>query len=114
MTVKEFYDSIGADYDLVMKTLLNDAFALRMLKKFLEDKNYGNLIECVNNGDIKGSFIACHTLKGVAANIGLNRLYLASSELTEQLRGLTNQADKDLLAKVTKEYNEIVEIIKTL
>ena len=43
MSVKEFYAAIGGDYDRALQMLINDAFVLKLLKKFSEGSYYEEL-----------------------------------------------------------------------
>ena len=52
-----------------------------------ETTDYADLKTAVNNNDWEKAFLAVHTLKGMALNLGLSALASASSNLTEELRG---------------------------
>ena len=43
MTIREFYQSIGANYDIVLKRLLKESLIRKYLTMFLEDKTYDEL-----------------------------------------------------------------------
>ena len=88
MTVSEFYHSIQADYAAAKGRLMNDALILRFLRKFATEYKIDALVNAVNAQDGKGIFEACHSLKGVAGNLALTRLYDLASDLTEKTRGL--------------------------
>jgi HPt (histidine-containing phosphotransfer) domain-containing protein len=109
MTVKEFYDSIGSDYNAALSRLMDDAFITKLLTKFKADKNYANLSTTLEAGDGKAAFVAAHTLKGLALNMGLDSLGNAASELTEALRGDAPDVEKgkSLLPAVVAEYQKV-------
>lgn len=114
MTVKEFYEITGGDYDRVTELLLKDKLIKKFVLKFANDGSYNSLKEAIANGDIEASFHAAHTLKGVSANLGFVRLQSAVSDLTEQLRPCTEQADPALVQKVDECYASVMDNMKEL
>ena len=89
MTVRECYEKIGSDFDKVLGRMGSEALVKRFAVKFLEDKSFEELTESLKEKDGEDAFRAAHTLKGICANLGLDRLYEADSELTEKLRNST-------------------------
>ena len=72
MTAKEFYETIGQNYEEVLERLAgSEALVLRFLKKFSTDKTFSELEKAMEARDIEMIFRQSHTLKGVAANLGL-------------------------------------------
>ncbi|MBQ9537937.1 MAG: Hpt domain-containing protein, partial [Treponema sp.] len=116
MTVKEFYDSIGSDYNAALARLMDDGFIMKLLGKFKADQNYANLQTTLAAGDGKAAFVAAHTLKGLALNMGMDALGNAASELTEALRGDSPDVEKgkSLLPAVVSEYGKVEEALKGL
>ena len=102
MTVKEFYDSIGGDYDTVFSQLLKDERIAKFAKRFVEDPTYSQLIVSLNNKDYDTAFRMAHTLKGVAA-------LLDKKDHSTVLHGynkITEEIKKD------PEFRETIEAIK--
>lgn len=87
MTVKEFYDKIGADYKSVLSRLMKDTLIVKFLNKYKDDTSFDKLEKCVKDKNYEEAFSAAHTLKGLALNLGLSKLGGAASDLTEYLRG---------------------------
>ncbi len=116
MTIKGFYDAIGANYDDVVGRLMNDALISRLLKKYLDDTNYSKLADNIEKGDMNEAFLAVHTLKGLALNLGFNKLGEASAALTEYLRDGVGEKQKaeELFKPITEEHEKIIELIKQL
>ncbi len=114
MELKEFYELIEGNYESVMELFLDEELAKTFVKKFVTDPSYKTLHEAVAAEDIEASFRAAHTLKGVAANLGLSRMQKVASNLTEQLRPRESQADAELLAAVDREYELHVQKINEL
>ena len=75
MTVRECYEKIGSDFDKVLGRMGSEALVKRFAVKFLEDKSFEELTESLKEKDGEDAFRAAHTLKGICANLGLDRLY---------------------------------------
>lgn len=110
MTIQEFYISIGEDFN----EMVNRYFSIDRVKKyalmFLKDESYPNLVKMLNEKDYETAFRMAHTLKGVSANLGFNKLFEVSSALTEVLRHKEYDADLNKYLKdIEKEYIPIIE-----
>ncbi len=114
MTVQELYESIEGDYNEVRSRLINDSLVTRFVKKFPSDPSMHELLEAVAAGDIRTSFRAAHTLKGVCGNLAFTRLFQAAWNLTEQLRPLDMPADPVLLEQLKEEYQLTLNAIDML
>lgn len=111
MKLKEMYDKLHGDYDDACKRLINEGMIKRFLVKFPEDPSMQNLLNAVETGDIETSFRSAHTLKSVAGVLSFSALYIASWNLTEQLRPRKEQADRDLLELVKIEYAKTMDAL---
>ena len=87
MTVRESYEKIGSNFDEVLRRLGSEALVKRFALKFLNDTSFQDLKDALVKKDGETAFRAAHTLKGVCLNLGFDRLYEVSAELTEKLRG---------------------------
>jgi HPt (histidine-containing phosphotransfer) domain-containing protein len=115
MTLFEFYNSLGESFDDVLSRLRLESRIAKYLGLFLNDTSFDELKNAFAKNDAKTAFRAAHTLKGVAANLGLNKLSSSSSELTEDLRpGSFTTVSQDLLENVELDYIAVVEGIKQL
>ena len=115
MTLFEFYNSLGESFDDVLSRLRLESRIAKYLGLFLNDPSFDELKNAFAKNDAKTAFRAAHTLKGVAANLGLNKLSSSSSELTEDLRpGSFTTVSQDLLENVELDYIAVVEGIKQL
>ncbi len=112
MTLRECYEKMGGDYADVMERLTKEERISRYVVKFLEDTTFQTLCEVKDTGDWEGVFRAVHTLKGVSENLGFMKLYQASHEMTEAVRGGVELKDESLYEAVCKNYFETVEVIK--
>ena len=87
MTLEEFYAKIGGNSADVLRRLPSEAMVRKFIGKYPADTSWGSLESAINSQDWEAAFRAAHTLKGVAQNLGFQRLYLSSAALTEALRG---------------------------
>lgn len=107
MNLMEFYKAVGGDYNQVILRLPSEAMIQKYLNRFLDDPSYGNLKEAWEKGRIQDAFLAAHTLKGTAANLGLDQLAQAASDLTEELRQAVVLPSEDGMKKVTDAYETV-------
>lgn len=112
MTLKEVFARIGGDYEGVVSRLCNEKLVERFVLKFLKDESYAQLCDFLQKEDYNEAFRMAHTLKGVSQNLGFTRLYEASHELTEQLRGGTRPENTEWLDMTGKRYRETMEAIE--
>ena len=75
MTVKECYEKVGSDYEAVLKRLGSEDMLKRFSVKFLDDPSFQSLQENLKAGNTREAFRAAHTLKGICANLGFDRLF---------------------------------------
>lgn len=112
MTLQECYTELHGDYSDARKRLLNDILIKKYLTKFTADATYRQLADAVAVNDRKASFLAAHTLKGVAANLGFTELQENASALTEQLRDLDQDPDPALFEAVECAYSLVISTIE--
>lgn len=113
MDIRECYELIGGDFEDVMGRFQKESLVERFLLKFEKDPSMDDLRRAVSECKIEESFLAAHTLKGVAGNLALTKLAEVASALTEQLRSRQNPADADLVKCVDEEYQRVIGIIKS-
>lgn len=86
MTLDQFYRAAGGTAAASAPRLGGADATRRFLRLFPLDDSFPQLSEALGRGDVQTAFRAAHTLKGVAANLGLERLRAAASDMTECLR----------------------------
>ncbi len=86
----------------------------RFALKFLDDPSYSNLEKAIQEQNAEEAFRAAHTLKGLCLNLGFDRLYKVSAELTEKLRGRELDGYEALYGKVQKEYKNTIDAIRKI
>ena len=114
MTLQEFYAQIGGNYADTVRRLCNESLVLRFVKKYPAKPSFDELCAAVDQADWETAFRAVHTLKGVAQNLGFDRLYAVSVPLTEAMRGGKPLTDPALLTAVKDVHQETVAAILQL
>ncbi len=115
MTLKEFYASIGADYNIVFSRLMNnEAFILKYLNKFLEDPNFEKLTAAVTAGNMAEIEVCAHTLKGITSNLELTGLCEAATSMVAAVRSDQPERIAPLFEEAKKHYIEAVAGISQL
>ena len=114
MTLQEFYAQIGGSYADTVRRLCSESFVLRFVKKYPANPSFDELCEAVDRSEWESAFRAAHTLKGVAQNLGFDRLYAVSVPLTEAMRGAKPLDDFSLLAAVQTVQAETLAAIAKL
>ena len=115
--MKEKLEAVGVEYDEVLKRFMGkEDFYLRMLKKFLDDKNYEGLKQSVEDKNWPEAFTHAHTVKGLCGNLGLGGILEYVGPLTEEVRSEPYNEENIIayMHKVTKAYEETVEVIQSL
>ena len=115
MTIQECYQTLGGDYVQVEKRLPGIHLIRRFIAGFLDDGSYPELCRAMEQGQTEESFRAAHTLKGVSANLGFDRLTASSGELTELLRGRTDGIPTEavpLLDMVRQDYELTADAVR--
>ena len=111
MLTVEKLRQFGANVDEgLQRCLNNEAFYLKLVSRFLEDKSFDKLKEEISNGNLEEAFKASHALKGVLGNLSLTPLYEIIYELTELLR---NQTQCDY-SEYIKKYEDLFQNLISL
>ena len=115
--MKDKLVEIGVDYDEVLKRFMGkEDFYLRMLKKFLDDKNYEGLKQAVEQKNWSEAFTYAHTVKGLCGNLGLGGMLDYVAPLTEEVRSepYNEESIVNYMDNVSKAYEKTVEVIQSL
>lgn len=114
MTVQEFYDEVGGDYNDIMSRLRTEDRIKKFAGMFTRDGSYNVLVKSIQDGDIEEAFRAAHTMKGMCQNMAFTRLYQSSHEITEILRGKDLEGAQKMLDVVAKDYHIVISGIGKL
>ncbi len=105
---------IGTSLDEALDRFLeNEEMYLSFLHKFTKDENFEKLRESLESGDVKQAFHCAHTMKGVAANLGLDSLLVPLNPLVESLRANRLEGTTEQFVEVEKKYKEVCEVINS-
>lgn len=91
----------------------NAALYEKFLLKFPQDDNFSKIKPALDQDNYEEAFIAAHTLKGVAGNLGMVRLFQACSDLVAMLRAKEYQNAKDSFVELETAYQEVNRILDT-
>ena len=114
MTLEEFYAKIGGNSADVLRRLPSEAMVRKFIGKYPADTSWGSLESAIHSQDWEAAFRAAHTLKGVAQNLGFQKLYLSSTALTEALRGPKPLTDPALWPPVEEAHAQVLAAIQEL
>ena len=114
MNLKEFYESLGVNYDDILSRLRKEERIDKYLRKFIADTSYEKLCVSIQEQNYNDAFAFAHTLKGMIQNIELGPLIEPIEALVEDLRsGGTTQLDS-LFNEFNTQYLIVKEKIETL
>ena len=114
MTIREMYDALGSDFDALLGRLMKEELVERLVKKYTADTNMELLEKSLGQKDYEEAFRAVHTLKGLAMNLGFDKLAASASELTEDLRFEKYGRIDELFGKVKADQEEVLSYIARL
>ncbi|MDD3218956.1 MAG: Hpt domain-containing protein [Lachnospiraceae bacterium] len=102
----------GCDIKAAMERFLDDEELYEeCLQTFKEDPGFAELGKLLETKDYKQAFDCVHTLKGVSANLGINPLWNALSDMTEELRADKYDKLDDLYTVIQDCYSKFCEIV---
>ncbi len=121
MNIKEFYGSIGEDFNDVIGRLRAESRVCKYVLKFPEDKSFDNLLSSMKEKNYAEAFRAAHTIKGTCLNLSFNSFAAIASDITEKLRNFEDTAaiESDteldgLIGALAEKYRKIISGIKEI
>lgn len=114
MDLKECFNTFGGNYNDAIGRLITEERVKKFLFMFLKDTSFSELESAMKCRDYDSAFRAAHTLKGVCANLGIEKLGKVSSEITEALRAKDNDAADRLFPQVSQCYSITMNALKQL
>lgn len=99
----------GADVDTTLKRFMGkEALYMKFIMKFLDDDNYDKLKENLKAGNYEETFNSAHTLKGVAANLGIEPVSAVAAEISDLLwHKQPEEVDVEKLNALTEKLGEV-------
>ena len=106
MTIQELYDQIGGNYDHAVQIMRMDKMISKYLLKLTDSGVCDSLKAAGASMDPVALFESAHAMKGVCANLGLDSLAAAVSEVTEEFRpgAARKYSDDEVKAKLDQIY----------
>lgn len=111
---KSQLEQIGADVTTAIKRFMgNEALYAKFLMKFQQDESFAKIEQYVAEKNAEETFKAAHTLKGVAANLGLDGIAKDASDIVELFRGRSefSDADPDILETTMEHLRSTYEAL---
>ena len=106
---------MGGNFAQVEQRLPSVSLVKRFITKFLDDSSFSELCQAMQEGQRDKAFQAAHTLKGVCANLGFDRLGASAGQLTELLRPESDSTPEGadlMLNEVKQDYELTVNAIR--
>ena len=105
MITIESLKAYGADVEEGLARCLNkEDFYAKCYKKFLDDPAFSGLDEALQKKDADTAFRHAHTLKGLAANMGLTPIHDLAVKIVEPLRaGMYSDELVEIYQQIMKE-----------
>ncbi len=111
MTLQECYERLGGNYEEVLSRMISDKLVEKFMLKFLDDKSYEMLLQSAEENNYEEAFRAAHTIKGICQNLGFDRLFQSSNQMTELLRNGGSNIDRELLSQIQEDYKVTADAI---
>jgi len=106
---KAALEEMGMDVNNTVNRFMgNETLYLKFLNKFQADQSVANIQQYIAEQNTEEAFKSAHTLKGVAANLGLDPIARLASDIVELFRGKTQFSEVD-----TDKLNVLNEELKT-
>ena len=110
--LRKIYEIAGGDSEKVLARFGgNEEMLKHFLCLFARDDSFAKLQDTLAAGETEDAFRAVHTLKGICANLGFDRLYEKASEMTELLRRGELDNAKPLFAGLAEIYGKVIEVM---
>lgn len=114
MEFQELCARLSIDYPATLARFSgNESLLRRFLLRFPADATFSQLEAARAAQDLPAMERSAHTLKGVAANLGLSRLQDACDQLVQAIRRGDSGAIPGLCGQVEQVYRGVVELLQT-
>ena len=117
MTLEELYQNINGDYDKAIRVMCLEKLVDKHIRKFPGNGVAERLFTAAEKADATELFEAAHAMKGICANLGLDGLSEAASEIAEEfrpgnIRQLSYDEVKAKIQTIREIYGSTVEVIR--
>lgn len=114
---KAALEEMGMDVKTTVNRFMgNEALYLKFLNKFQSDQSVANIQQFIEGQNTEELFKSAHTLKGVAANLGLDPIARCASDIVELCRGKSqfSEVDADRLFSLNEELKRVYDSLMKL
>jgi HPt (histidine-containing phosphotransfer) domain-containing protein len=94
------------------RVLNNKQLYMRLLKKFKDETNLSALTDAINANDLTIAREKAHTMKGIAANLSLKKLFLEVQELEVKIKD--GIADKSMMESINNTFSGTIKEIERI
>ena len=117
MTLQELYKEMGADYAMASRVLRVEKLIDKHIRKFADNEVIKKLLAAGENMDPTELFENAHAAKGVCSNLGLSKLAVLVTDISEEFRPGSPRTRSDdevreILGKVKETYELSVSKIR--
>lgn len=113
--LEECYARLGSDGAEAARRVGGEGRLLKVLAVAMRDNSMDALRTALADGDREAAFAAAHTLKGMFANLGFDKLAAADAALVEALReGSAHEAAAPLFEEVDRLEREMRAEVQAL
>ncbi|MBR3663500.1 MAG: Hpt domain-containing protein [Desulfovibrio sp.] len=116
MTIPELYAAIDGSYESVKRILPTDALVEKFVLRIIDEKSFERLKNAKDSHDPKELFEAAHAIKGICANVGLDKLSAQASVVAEEFRPQKERtmSDAELDAHLDQFFQKYEATVATL
>lgn len=116
MTIQELYSKMEGNYDQAVRVMKSDRLIDKYIRKLKSSQIDIRLADAAETMDAVMLFESAHAMKGVCANLGLEKLAAAADEITEEFRQgnprkMTDEEVNAKLAAISEQYRMTADAI---
>jgi HPt (histidine-containing phosphotransfer) domain-containing protein len=116
MTLQGLYSNIGEDYEQALRVLRVEKLVDKHIRKLTKNGVIEALLAAGEGMDPAQLFETAHAAKGNCGNLGLTKLYEATSEIAEEYRPgnprkMTDEEVKGKLQEIAALYKQTADAI---
>lgn len=113
--ITEFLNAVSDNSEAVLARFgSSEMLVKKFMIKFLSDGTFSELNNAVTAADIPRTEAAAHTLKGVSANLGFDKLSSCCKLMVDASRSDDPMTAFEYFTDVKTEYERIISLINTM
>lgn len=105
-------EEAGVDMEAALRRLGGNSMLYeKILVKFLDDDSFSGIEPALARDNYEEALKAAHTLKGVSANLGMDRLSDACAEVVNHIRASNPEEAKAAYPEVKQAYQAVCQAL---